>query len=51
MSVDAYCRWLSRFFYAQGHDADDLFHAARLAAWLAGEGLERVPLGAGSSTS
>lgn len=28
---DAYCRWLSRFFYAPGHEPDDLAQEARLA--------------------
>lgn len=35
MSIDAYCRWLSRYFFAVGHDSDDLYQEARLAAWLA----------------
>ena len=33
---------MSRYFYAPGCDADDLFQEARLAAWLAPHGLERV---------
>ena len=40
--IDGYCRWLSRFFFADGHAAEDLFQEARLAAWLAPAGLERV---------
>ncbi len=42
MSADPYCRWLSRYFYAPGCDADDLFQEARVAAWRAPAGLERV---------
>ncbi len=42
MSVDAYCRWLSRFFFADGHEAEDIFQEASLAAWCAPAGLERV---------
>ena len=42
VNIDAYCRWLARFFYAHGYDAEDLFQEARLAAWLAPRGLERV---------
>jgi len=37
MNIEAYCRWLSRFFFAPGHDADDLAQEARIAAWLCPE--------------
>ncbi len=33
--IDAYCRWLSRYFFAPGLEPDDLYQEARLAAWLA----------------
>lgn len=33
--VEAYCHWLSRFFFVPGMDVDDLLQEARLAAWLA----------------
>lgn len=32
---EAYCRWLGRYFFAAGHDAEDLAQEARIAAWLA----------------
>jgi len=35
--VEGYVRFLSRFFFASGHDADDLAQEARIAAWLCPE--------------
>jgi DNA-directed RNA polymerase specialized sigma24 family protein len=35
VSDEPYFRWLSRFFFAPGYDAEDLLQEARLAAWLA----------------
>ncbi len=33
--IDGYCRWLSRHFFVRGHDPEDIFQEARLAAWQA----------------
>lgn len=40
--VDRYCRHLAAFFFVDGLDRDDLFQEARLAAWLAPVGAERI---------
>ena len=39
---DRYHLWLARHFYAHGYAAEDLYQEARLAAWLAPSGLERL---------
>jgi hypothetical protein len=41
-SFDGYVRFLSRYFYVDGLEPDDLEQEARLAAWLAPAGLERI---------
>lgn len=42
MTIDDHCRMLSRFYFVAGMDADDIYQEARLAAWLAPAGLERM---------
>lgn len=37
MSDEAYVRYLSRYFFAPGYDAEDMAQEARLAMWLAEE--------------
>jgi hypothetical protein len=40
--LEPYVRWLSRYFFVPGYDADDLAQEARIAAWCAPDGLERL---------
>lgn len=42
LSTERYCRHLARFFFAPGYDREDMLQEARVAAWLAPCGLERV---------
>lgn len=39
---EGYVRWLGSYFYVDGLDREDVEQEARLAAWLAPAGLERV---------
>lgn len=41
-SIEGYVRALGRVFYASGHDREDIEQEARIGAWLAPAGLERV---------
>lgn len=41
-ALERYCRWLARVFFVVGMDSDDLAQEARLAAWLAPPGAERI---------
>lgn len=40
--LERYLHWLSGYFYAQGYDREDMLQEARIAAWLAPAGLERL---------
>jgi DNA-directed RNA polymerase specialized sigma24 family protein len=42
MTHEPYLHWLSRYFFAPGYDPEDMLQEARIAAWLAPRGLERV---------
>jgi DNA-directed RNA polymerase specialized sigma24 family protein len=39
---DPYFHWVARRFYAPGYEREDLVQEARIAAWLAPPGLERL---------
>jgi DNA-directed RNA polymerase specialized sigma24 family protein len=42
MSHDPYCHWLSRYFFIDGLDSDDLYQEAAVAVWMAPAGMERL---------
>lgn len=40
--IEAYVRFLGSYFYAEGYDREDIEQEARIAAYLAPAGLERM---------